>query len=100
MDEIFHPGGLAHQLAEHRAERREDELSHDGRRSRRQDGVLRDHGGYDRTDFRINLDHRPRDDVQLSISGYHSRSNREELDPTNGPAAATCSSISRRRRRT
>ena len=40
----------------------------------RQDGVLRDHGGYDRTDFRINLDHRPRDDVQFSVSGYHSRS--------------------------
>jgi TonB-linked SusC/RagA family outer membrane protein len=47
-------------------------------------GVLRDHGAYDRTDFRINLDHRPRDDVQFSISGYHSRSRREELDPTNG----------------
>lgn len=46
----------------------------------RQAGVLRDHGAYDRTDVRINLDHRPRDDVQFSISGYHSRSNREELD--------------------
>ena len=46
----------------------------------KQDGVLRDHGAYNRTDFRINLDHRPRDNVQLSVSGYHSRSNREELD--------------------
>jgi TonB-linked SusC/RagA family outer membrane protein len=50
----------------------------------KQDGVLRDHGGYRRTDFRVNLDHRPRDDIQFSISAYHSRSTREELDPTNG----------------
>src|SRR4029079_308092 len=46
----------------------------------RPDGVLRDHGGYDRTDVRINLDHRPRDDMQFSISGYHAPSNREEED--------------------
>src|SRR5262249_28211120 len=43
-------------------------------------GVLRDHGGYKRTDFRINLDHRPRDDFNLSVSAYHARSSREELD--------------------
>ena len=49
-------------------------------RSRKQDGVLRDHGAYRRTDFRINLDHRPREDFQFSVSGYHSRSRREELD--------------------
>jgi len=46
----------------------------------RQDGVLRDHGGYDRTDARINLDHRPRDDFQLSMSAYHSKSVREDLN--------------------
>jgi TonB-linked SusC/RagA family outer membrane protein len=45
----------------------------------RQDGVVLGHGGYTRTDARINLDHRPRDDVQLSLSGYHARSDREEL---------------------
>ena len=44
-----------------------------------QDGVILDHGGYTRTDVRINLDHRPRDDVQFSLSGYHSRADREEL---------------------
>jgi TonB-linked SusC/RagA family outer membrane protein len=45
----------------------------------KQDGVVLDHGGYERTDLRINLDHRPRDDVQLSVSGYHARSDREGL---------------------
>ena len=77
--EIFHPGGITTNSLN---------IAQNGERTnflttvsqQRQDGVLRDHGGYNRTDFRINLDHRPRDDVQLSISGYHSRSNREELD--------------------
>ena len=45
----------------------------------KQDGVVLDHGGYKRTDLRINLDHRPRDDMQLSVSGYHARSDREGL---------------------
>ncbi|HEY9230463.1 MAG TPA: SusC/RagA family TonB-linked outer membrane protein, partial [Gemmatimonadaceae bacterium] len=45
----------------------------------RQDGVVLGHGGYTRTDARINLDHRPRDDMQISISGYHARSDRDEL---------------------
>jgi len=78
--EIFHPGGLVTNSLN---------IAQNGEKTnflttvsrQRQDGVLRDHGAYDRTDFRINLDHRPRDDVQFSISGYHSRSNREELDP-------------------
>ena len=34
VDEIFHPGDLTNELAEHRAERREDELPHDACRSR------------------------------------------------------------------
>ncbi|MEO7083816.1 MAG: SusC/RagA family TonB-linked outer membrane protein [Gemmatimonadaceae bacterium] len=82
--EIFHPGNLATNSLN---------IAQNGEKTnfittishQKQDGVLRGHGAYDRTDFRINLDHRPRDDVQLSISGYHSRSNREELDPTDGP---------------
>jgi TonB-linked SusC/RagA family outer membrane protein len=77
--EIFHPGDITTNSMN---------IAQNGEKTnflttvsrQRQDGVLRDHGGYDRTDFRINLDHRPRDDVQFSISGYHSRSNREELD--------------------
>ena len=83
VDEIFHPGGIRTNSFN---------IAQNGEKTnffttisqQKQDGVLRDHGAYDRTDFRINLDHRPRDDVQLSISAYHARSNREELDPTNG----------------
>jgi hypothetical protein len=48
--------------------------------SQRQAGVILDHGGFTRNDVRINLDHRPRDDIQLSISGYHARSDRDELN--------------------
>ena len=81
--EIFHPGAVTSNSLN--IAQNGDKTNFLTTISRRQeDGVLRDHGGYDRTDFRINLDHRPRDDVQLSISGYHSRSTREELDPTNG----------------
>jgi TonB-linked SusC/RagA family outer membrane protein len=83
VTEVFHPGALRTNSLN---------IAQNGEKTnflttvsqQRQDGVLRDHGGYDRTDFRINLDHRPRDDVQFSVSGYHARSNREELDPTNG----------------
>jgi TonB-linked SusC/RagA family outer membrane protein len=83
VDEIFHPGAVSNNSIN---------IAQNGDKTNflttvshnKQDGVLRDHGGYDRTDFRINLDHRPRDDVQFSVSGYHSRSSREELDPTNG----------------
>jgi len=51
-----------------------------------QDGVVLGHGGYTRTDARINLDNRPHENVQLSLSGYHARSDREELmgDPFYG----------------
>ena len=77
--EVFHPGNLATNSLS---------IAQNGDKTnflttvshQKQDGVLRDHGGYDRTDVRINLDHRPRDDVQFSLSGYHARSNREELD--------------------
>ena len=79
VDEVFHPGGLTNNSLT---------IAQNGEKTnflttlsqQKQDGVLRDHGAYDRTDFRINLDHRPRDDVQFSVSGYHSRSRREELD--------------------
>jgi TonB-linked SusC/RagA family outer membrane protein len=42
-------------------------------------GVVLDHGGYDRTDLRLNLDHRIGANVQFSFSGYHMRSERDEL---------------------
>jgi TonB-linked SusC/RagA family outer membrane protein len=77
--EIFHPGDLmTNSLNIAQNGEKTNFLTTISRQ--RQEGVLRDHGAYDRTDFRINLDHRPRDDVQFSVSGYHSRSRREELD--------------------
>lgn len=44
------------------------------------EGVLLENGGYSRRDMRINLDHRPRADVLFSLSGFHQRSERDELD--------------------
>jgi TonB-linked SusC/RagA family outer membrane protein len=79
VKELFHPGGLTNNSLT---------IAQNGEKTNflttiahnAQDGVLRDHGGYDRTDVRINLDHRPRDDFQFSISAYHSQSRREDLD--------------------
>jgi hypothetical protein len=48
--------------------------------NQQQDGVIRGHGAYTRNDVRINLDHTPRSNLSLSLSGYNSRSDREELD--------------------
>jgi TonB-linked SusC/RagA family outer membrane protein len=42
-------------------------------------GVVLDHGGYQRNDLRLNLDHRLGANLQFSFSGYHMRSEREEL---------------------
>lgn len=42
-------------------------------------GVVLDHGGYDRNDLRLNLDHRLGANLQFGFSGYHMRSDREEL---------------------
>jgi TonB-linked SusC/RagA family outer membrane protein len=42
-------------------------------------GVVLDHGGYDRNDLRLNLDHRLGANLQFSFSGYHMRSLREAL---------------------
>jgi len=42
-------------------------------------GVVLDHGGYSRNDVRINLDQRLGNDLQFSFSGFHMRSNRDEL---------------------
>jgi TonB-linked SusC/RagA family outer membrane protein len=45
----------------------------------REDGVVLESGRYLQRDMRLNLDHRPADKLSLSISGYHSLSNRNEL---------------------
>ncbi len=42
-------------------------------------GVVLDHGGYGRNDLRLNLDHRLGANLQFSFSGYHMRSERQEL---------------------
>jgi TonB-linked SusC/RagA family outer membrane protein len=79
VKELFHPGGLmTNSFTIAQNGEKTNFLTTVSAQS--QDGVIRDHGGYKRTDFRINLDHRPRDDVQFSVSAYHARSTREELD--------------------
>jgi TonB-linked SusC/RagA family outer membrane protein len=45
----------------------------------REDGVVLNSGKYNQNDVRLNLDHRPRDNFRIGFSGYHSRSNRQEL---------------------
>ena len=45
----------------------------------REDGVVLNSGKYEQNNVRLNLDHRPIESLQLSFSGYHSRSDRNEL---------------------
>ncbi len=48
----------------------------------KEDGVILGHGGYGENAVRLNLDHRPTDNLTLSFSGYHMRAQREEIgDP-------------------
>jgi len=42
-------------------------------------GVVRGNDGYKRTDFRLNLDHRLRNDVSLSLSAFHMRSVQDDM---------------------
>jgi TonB-linked SusC/RagA family outer membrane protein len=45
----------------------------------KEDGVVLNSGAYHQTNFRLNLDTRPRDDLRISFSGYHNISKRQEL---------------------
>ncbi len=45
----------------------------------REDGVVLGNGGYVQNDVRVNLDHRPLDNLTISFSGYHMRSNRDGM---------------------
>jgi TonB-linked SusC/RagA family outer membrane protein len=45
----------------------------------REDGVVLGTGAYQQNDVRLNLDHRLRENLTLSFSGYHSRSDRQNL---------------------
>ena len=45
----------------------------------RERGALTTNDGFTRRDFRVNLDHRLRDNFSLSVSAYHSRTSRDLL---------------------
>jgi TonB-linked SusC/RagA family outer membrane protein len=45
----------------------------------KEDGVVQNAGAYQQNDLRLNLDHALREDVQIRFSGYHSRSERQNL---------------------
>ena len=45
----------------------------------KEDGVVLNSGAYHQTNFRLNLDTRPREDLRISFSGYHNISKRQEL---------------------
>lgn len=49
---------------------------------REEAGVVRESNGYQRNDFRLNLDHNLSNDLKLSLSAFHMRSQRDEL-PSN-----------------
>jgi TonB-linked SusC/RagA family outer membrane protein len=44
-----------------------------------EDGVVLNSGAFTQNDLRLNLDHSLRDNLQLRFSGYHSRTERQEL---------------------
>ncbi|MBA3403801.1 MAG: carboxypeptidase regulatory-like domain-containing protein, partial [Gemmatimonadaceae bacterium] len=45
----------------------------------KEDGVVLNSGKFEQNNVRLNLDHRLRDNLTLGFSGYHSRSDRQEL---------------------
>ena len=45
----------------------------------REDGVVLESGKYRQTNLRLNLDHRPIENLRIGFSGYHNRSHRNEL---------------------
>jgi len=45
----------------------------------KEDGVVLNSGAYEQNNLRLNLDHELRDDFKLSFSGYHNRSDRQNL---------------------
>lgn len=78
VDEFFDPGNFA---------RNSLNIAQNGAKTnwffsyvnQREDGVVLNSGRYDQNDFRLNLDHRPRSDLQFGISTYYSRSKRQNL---------------------
>ncbi len=78
VDEFFDPGNFA---------RNSLNIAQNGGKTNwffsyvnsREDGVVLNSGRYDQNDFRLNLDHRPRSDLQFGVSTYYSRSKRQNL---------------------
>ena len=78
VDRFFHPGGTT---------RNSLNIAQNGPTTNwffsyvnsREDGVVLKAGAYEQNDFRLNLDHRPRSDLSLGFSAYHSRSTRQNL---------------------
>ncbi|MCE2900990.1 MAG: SusC/RagA family TonB-linked outer membrane protein [Gemmatimonas sp.] len=78
VDEFFDPGNFA---------RNSLNIAQNGGKTNwffsyvnsREDGVVLNSGRYDQNDFRLNLDHRPRSDLQFGVSSYYSRSKRQNL---------------------
>jgi TonB-linked SusC/RagA family outer membrane protein len=78
VDEFFDPGNFA---------RNSLNIAQNGAKTnwffsfvnQREDGVVLNSGRYDQNDFRLNLDHRPRSDLQFGVSTYYSRSKRQNL---------------------
>lgn len=50
----------------------------------RDEGAMREHDGYTRSDVRLNVDHRPRDDLSISFSTSHMASLRDDLSGEDG----------------
>ncbi len=42
-------------------------------------GVVESHDGLERTDVRLNVDHRPTDNLSIAVTGFHMRSERDDM---------------------
>jgi TonB-linked SusC/RagA family outer membrane protein len=79
VDVFFHPGSyFTNSLTISEKTARTNWFASVGQH--RSTGVIDDNGWFRRYDVRLNLDHRLRDDLTLSLSGYYARSVRDELD--------------------
>ena len=78
VDRFFHPGTFYKNTVtmSQRAGRTNWLLSYN---NNHEGGVVLNSGAYDQNNIRLNLDHTLRDDFKLSFSGYHNRSDRQNL---------------------
>jgi TonB-linked SusC/RagA family outer membrane protein len=78
VDRFFHPGTFYKNTVtmSQRAGRTNWLLSFN---NNKEGGVVLNSGAYDQNNVRLNLDHTLRDNFKLSFSGYHNRSDRQNL---------------------